>query len=502
MDDQVHNLNKKGISAVALTSALSDEQKKQVEHAILSGKYKFIYISPEKLSSQTFQKVLSQITVDLVVVDEAHCISEWGHQFRPAYTAIAEYLLVLSIRPIIAAFTASATPHTADDIVQQLNLNAPQRFRQSVQRPNLSLRVAPCPTHTVQFMVCMRLLKKHIKDSVIIYCATRQLTEEFAATLRQHGYGAEPYHAGLSAEERKQIQHRFLHDACKIICATTAFGMGVDKSNIRCVIHLNLPASLEGYYQEIGRAGRDGKESVCYLLSLPNDEKLQSEIVENGYPALRYSLSCITAFVQKKWKADRHYSLRQIVTELDEVTQRRLPEILKKGELHSWWKVSDDRQQIVLAANPLTLRKEWQRMTEQLLHQYEKLKVMCSFLSGKHCRVKRLLWYFEPKPERALWLHFRCGKCDICAPSTDELPSVGEVKNYRRFRRIKRILINTPPLYELCTQILGATDSVSAQQYFPGIGRGWREAIAPQLDRVFDQQNRVDDSTRASQLRR
>src|SRR6185369_7773237 len=186
--------------------------------------------------------LMELLNVKLLVVDEAHCISEWGHQFRPEYRMISETITRFKRRPVVAAFTASATPHTAEDILQQLHLHQPKYFRQSVLRQNLSLHVLSCPTAIIQHLVLTRLLRKHAGQFAIIYCATRRQTEETAQQLCRLGTAATAYHAGLTSDIRKNIQQRFLNGETQIICATTAFGMGVDKPDIRCVIHLNQPA--------------------------------------------------------------------------------------------------------------------------------------------------------------------------------------------------------------------------------------------------------------------
>jgi ATP-dependent DNA helicase RecQ len=259
MNDQVLTLNQMGISSIAFNSQINNFS--EAIYDIIKGKYKIIYVSPEKLGSEDFINILKQIKVDLVAVDEAHCVSVWGNDFRPEYTRIALLRNYLKDCPFIA-LTATADGTTQDDIVEQLQLRDPKRFKSSFERDNILTKCLPGQDriNNITFFI-----DKYKNDAGIIYCLSKKSTEKLAEQLSKKGYPAKAYHAGMSPDKRNTIQQKFQNDEVKIICATIAFGMGIDKSNIRWVIHYNMPKNLEGYYQEIGRSGRDGMPSETLL---------------------------------------------------------------------------------------------------------------------------------------------------------------------------------------------------------------------------------------------
>ncbi|MBN8678754.1 MAG: DNA helicase RecQ [Chitinophagales bacterium] len=261
MKDQVEGLSANGIPAAFINSSLNQEQQRNVENALLAGYVKLLYVSPEKMVSQSFQPLLKRLKISLFAIDEAHCISAWGHDFRPEYTQLKFLKAQYPGIPIIA-LTATADKLTRKDILGQLGLQDPAVFIASFDRPNISLTVRPGQKRYEQIF---DFLKQHPNQSGIIYCLSRKGCESLADKLNERGFKADFYHAELPAARRNKVQDDFINDRTPIICATIAFGMGIDKSNVRFVIHYNLPRNLEGYYQEIGRAGRDGLPSDAML---------------------------------------------------------------------------------------------------------------------------------------------------------------------------------------------------------------------------------------------
>ncbi len=268
MKDQVDALQMNGVSAALWNSTLSREEIIEVAARAKSGELKILYVAPERFAVAGFDRFLDTIKLSLIAVDEAHCISEWGHDFRPDYRNLKLLRKKFPKTPVIA-LTATATEKVRDDIIKQLDLKKPKLFVSSFNRPNLSYEVLP-KKDSIKTVVA--LLSKHRDESVIIYCFSRNDTEKMVENLKKFGHKALPYHAGLSADKRSENQEKFIQDKVHIIVATIAFGMGIDKPDVRLVIHHSLPKSVEGYYQETGRAGRDGLPARCVLLFSYSDK--------------------------------------------------------------------------------------------------------------------------------------------------------------------------------------------------------------------------------------
>ena len=268
MKDQVDALTKRNISAAYLSSTQTPIEQKTVYKMINRDQLKLLYLSPERLQSRRFTTAMKTVGISFIVIDEAHCISEWGHDFRPEFRMITTFISAREMRPVVAAFTATATPQTQIDICQSLQLKTPFKQISSFARTNLELQVIRCPSHFVQQMLVFKLLLKHRSESGIIYVSSRQTAENLVKVVKSlfPFSSVEAYHAGLETEQRTTIQERFISNKTSVVVATNAFGMGIDKANIRFVIHFHIPGSLEHYYQEIGRGGRDGKPSHTYLL--------------------------------------------------------------------------------------------------------------------------------------------------------------------------------------------------------------------------------------------
>ena len=279
MHDQVMALKAAGIPGAYVNSSLTFPQLRAVYRNMLMGKYKIIYVAPERLESEGFLDAVMQMNISMVAVDEAHCISQWGQDFRPSYLRIVEFIKVLPRRPVIAAFTATATEKVREDVRRILGLNSPVEVVTGFDRPNLYFEVRHPELKEAELL---KLLEKRKGRSGIVYCSTRKSVEHICEYLTDRGYAATRYHAGLEESERMANQDAFLYDEKTVMVATNAFGMGIDKSNVNFVIHYNMPKSLEAYYQEAGRAGRDGSNADCILLYGSRDVQTARFLIENG----------------------------------------------------------------------------------------------------------------------------------------------------------------------------------------------------------------------------
>ncbi len=379
MKDQVDALTTNGISAAFLNSSLSKQEQQDVYERVQRGQIKLLYIAPERFALQEFRLFLCEIPVQLIAIDEAHCISEWGHDFRPEYRNLKQVRIFLPNVPVIA-LTATATRQVREDIIVQLGLQQAPQFVASFNRPNLHYTILPKLQGLKRIST---LLEKNAGAPAIIYCFSRNGTETLATQLRDKGFNALPYHAGLTPTVRSKTQEKFIRDRVPIIVATIAFGMGIDKPDIRLVIHADLPKTLEGYYQETGRAGRDGLKSECVLLFSRGDQRKHLFFIDqmenekervvakqklDTMIAYCESLTCRRTFVMQyfgeAWNAnickncDRCLSPGETF-DATEISQKILSAVLRTGQRYGIMYVIDilkgSRTAVVIERNHETL---------------------------------------------------------------------------------------------------------------------------------------------------
>lgn len=310
MKDQVDQLVRRGIRAACINSMMDGEQYQQLRKQIQEKNVQILYIAPERLRSGDFLSLLRRQTIRLIAVDEAHCVSQWGHDFRTSYHAISQFVRSLPVRPVVAAFTATATAETREDIIRQLELQRPNVYRASFNRSNLILAVERDGNRKEKLM---EFVQNHRGQAGIIYCNTRKEVDKIWDMLRRAGIPVLRYHGGMEDWERNENQDKFLYEQVDLIVATNAFGMGINKPDVRYVLHYNLPKNMESYYQEIGRAGRDGLPSLCVLFFSYSDVHVNRYLLEQSGKSeerLRVELQKLDAMVRY---ADTRQCLRKYI---------------------------------------------------------------------------------------------------------------------------------------------------------------------------------------------
>ena len=396
IEDQVQHLRSRGMKAERIHSGRPREESRETFRAYLKSELEFLFIAPERLAVPGFAEALKRTPPSLIAVDEAHCISHWGHDFRPDYRLLGERIQGLAGTPMIA-LTATATPLVQDDICTQLGLRAPRRFIHGFRRDNLAVRaVETLPSERMDRIADVLASRERLP--AIVYAPTRKKAEELARGLKMK---AAAYHAGMPAPERDRVQQAFLEDKIQVIVATVAFGMGIDKPDVRTVIHAALPGSLEGYYQEIGRAGRDGLPSEALLLHSFSDRKTHEFFLERDYPD-----------VQMLAKIHKAVPEGKILLTSDLLEKSGAdPEIYEKALEKLWMNgglAIDPEGNVARGKN-----ERWRQSYEKLrAHRVGQLDSMQAFTTGAPCRMLALVRHFGDPGDSGS----ECGLCDRCAP--------------------------------------------------------------------------------------
>lgn len=413
MHDQESHLIDLGIPVAKVNSTLSKSEENEVREQIEDNVTEVVYVTPERLENEEYLDLLKDAGVSLIVIDEAHCISQWGHDFRPAYTALHHAIKELGSPPVMA-LTATATDDVLTDIIKQLALREPLVVKQGVDRPNLLFEVFNTVNDQLKNEKLIEIIESN-EGSGIVYVATVKAANEVADWLVSKGVSAAAYHAKLSANKRTEMQEAFMADEFKVIVATKAFGMGIDKPNIRFIVHYQFPDSLESYYQEAGRAGRDGSEARITLLYKLEDRRIQSYFLGGKYPSrdevseflftLRETLKQNTSLTVTKFAELCGIALKKtrvIANYLDAAG------VIKKSRGIKVVKEFDDKEQ---------LDKFLTAYEQRHLDDRSRLDQMMHYAQSLDCRVKLLREYFgETDPEK-------CGRCDNCTASPFEIPS-------------------------------------------------------------------------------
>lgn len=355
MKDQVDALVKKGISAVCLNSTVPQAEKEEILNRLTKGYYSFLYVSPETLQNKQLQESIQLIEVKLVAVDEAHCISMWGHDFRPEYQRIPTALKSLKNQPPIMALTATATPQVKADIIKYLQLQSPAEFKTTFRRSNLRLWSQLCLNRDHQLVLLLRILARHKGQAGIIYTLTRNKAEQthqlLKAILPKLKTGV--YHGGLDNAKRMQTQDQFLTGQLDLIIATNAFGMGVDKPDVRFVVHLELPSNLENYYQEAGRGGRDGQMADCYLLFHPPDSEINLDFLKKNLSE-RSKLELTKLRAMFEYATNTRCRTKTILTYFDETADADCGNC----DICLGWKLQPLRRERKLLARAICVRQQ------------------------------------------------------------------------------------------------------------------------------------------------
>ena len=423
MDDQAHKLAAAGLHVARIHSGLSREDSRQACRDYLDGKLQFLFIAPERMRVPGFPEMLARRKPSLIAIDEAHCISAWGHDFRPDYRMLGEYLPALRPAPVIA-LTATATPAVQKDIVTQLHLKTPQLFIHGFRRDNLAIEVVELSKPQRQDFTT-KFLDEKARRPAIVYAPSRKAAEELAHELGKR-FPAAAYHAGLDPTTRERVQRHFQSGRIEVVVATIAFGMGIDKADVRTVIHYALPASVEAYYQEIGRAGRDGEASRTVLLYSFADRKMHDFFLERDYPVATELMRVARVLTDEAQEPDDlRFHLKMDAETFDRAVEKLASQGAAAVDISGAVRRSGNAQ--------------WQSGYEQQVEfRRSQIDRMMHFASTQQCRMSALIRHFGDTADA----HKPCGHCDFCSPSSASAQAFGEPTSNedRNLRTILRAL--------------------------------------------------------------
>lgn len=430
MKDQVDALAARGIPATMINSSLSFPEQKERLAAMKEGAFKLVYVAPERFGHEGFMHALTEVDINMVAVDEAHCLSQWGHDFRPDYLKLGRAIEAMG-QPQVAALTATATPRVRADILEHLGLDDPVTIVRGFARENLHFRITACDTHKDKYKRLYELVKLH--KTGIIYCSTRKKVEQVHEALSDLGLNVTAYHAGMTDAQREEAQDAFMNRHADIVIATNAFGMGIDRADVRFVAHFEVPGSVEAYYQEAGRAGRDGDDAYCELLFNHADLRTQEFFIEGVNPGVPLIVE-LYELLRKHCSAESH----DVAWSLEEMAERlkcrnamqvgaALSVLMRNGAI-SRHDVPGQRVKLTRVKDPsvsgLKIPLDEQALREKEVRDREKLKAVTEFAYSSGCRQQWILNYFGEEDSAP------CGRCDQCMMlGVEEGQSLGEEEN-------------------------------------------------------------------------